>query len=119
MQAQAPTFQGPADDAAAIFRRARDQFLKSLSSEEQSRFIRVRTSKELIDSISKFQHNARDSSRFSKLVAVIKNCSEKLEPYFSIIGIVVQSHPEWTAIAWGAFRLVLQVLIPTCILRLG
>ena len=39
----------------------------------------------------------------------IKALSDKLEPYFEVIQIVIQSNPEWTAIAWGAFRLILQV----------
>jgi hypothetical protein len=39
----------------------------------------------------------------------IKTFSSRLQPYFDILNIVVQSHPEWAAIAWGAIRLVLQV----------
>lgn len=111
MQPQGSAIQGPADDAAAVFRQARDQFLQALAPENQGNFIRIRTSQELIDSFSKFQQFKQDNSRASRLLNVVKKCSEKLEPYFQIIGIVVQSHPEWTAIAWGAFRLVLQVRV--------
>jgi len=49
----------------------------------------------------------RDSSRVVKRV---KAFSDNLKHYFDVIGILIQSHPEYAALVWGAVRLVLQVL---------
>jgi hypothetical protein len=35
-----------------------------------------------------------------------------MQPYFDIVGTVIQSHPEVAALAWGSFRLVLLVREP-------
>ena len=43
------------------------------------------------------------------MIGHIHKFGASLQPYFKILNIVVQSHPEWSAIAWGAVRLVLQV----------
>jgi hypothetical protein len=40
--------------------------------------------------------------------------SDSLKHYFDVIGILVQSHPEYAALAWGAFRLVLQARQRSC-----
>lgn len=50
--------------------------------------------------------NQRRGDRYLKR---IKALGDSLQPYFDVIGITIQSHPAWAAIAWGAFRLVLQV----------
>lgn len=39
----------------------------------------------------------------------ISNLAKCLQPYFEVIGLVVSSHPEFSAIVWGALRLVFQV----------
>ena len=44
-----------------------------------------------------------------RIVASVKSFSDALEPYFESLGILVQSHPEYAALVWGAFRLVFQV----------
>ena len=47
--------------------------------------------------------------KISQTLEHIKTFSDRLEPYFEVGTIVLQTHPEWTAIAWGAFRLILKV----------
>jgi hypothetical protein len=49
----------------------------------------------------------RDSSR---MVRRVKALNDSLGHYFAVIGTLVQSHPEYAALLWGAVRLVLQVL---------
>lgn len=49
------------------------------------------------------------SSLLTKCCKKIHSLSTKLTPYFEIIGIFVQAHPEFAALAWGSIRLVFQV----------
>jgi hypothetical protein len=37
--------------------------------------------------------------------------AKRLQPFFDVIGIVVQTHPEIAGFFWGATRLALQVHI--------
>ena len=92
-----------------IFRHARDDFLQHLPSDDKAAFIKIHSSTELLDDFNRFQGFVKDHSRWTKVFSAVKDCSDRLQPYFDVVGIVTQSHPEWTAIAWGAFRLVLQV----------
>jgi hypothetical protein len=39
----------------------------------------------------------------------VKTFNDALSPYFEVVSIAIQSHPEIAAIAWGTLRLVLQV----------
>jgi len=52
------------------------------------------------------------SSLLTKCCKKIHSLSTKLTPYFEIIGIFVQAHPEFAALAWGSIRLVFQVRYP-------
>jgi hypothetical protein len=90
------------------FEEALDQFRASLAPQEQSIFTPCSSPEELIrhvenlDSIKKIQKRGAFMRR-------VKIFSDSLRHYFDVIGILVQSHPEYAALAWGAFRLVLQV----------
>lgn len=96
-------------DEATVFKNARDRFFQHLSSEERAAFTRINSPAELLLDFKRLQTFIKDDSRWMKVFSAVKNCSDQLQPYFDIVGIVIQSHPEWAAIAWGALRLVLQV----------
>ena len=95
---------------ASVFQRAQDEFLQQLSPEERAMYTKVKTSDDLLKGFQTLGRFSTDNSRWVKVFQAVKNCSEKLQPYFDILDVVVQSHPEWAAIAWGAFRLVLKVM---------
>jgi hypothetical protein len=46
-------------------------------------------------------------------IEALISLGEYLEPYFEVIGIAIQSHPEIPALVWSALRLILKVYIPT------
>ncbi|MCJ1380803.1 hypothetical protein MMC17_003912 [Xylographa soralifera] len=96
-------------DEATVFGHARDRFLQNLSSEDREAFVRINSSTELLNDFKRLQEFVKNDSRWMKVFSAVKNCSDQLQPYFDIIGIVTQSNPEWAAVAWGAFRLVLQL----------
>jgi hypothetical protein len=100
----------PPDDPDALFLKARDTFLASVSASERPLYERCSSSGELLKQLGSFAHFKNDDeSRWSKCFDRIKRFTEHLEPYFEVIGLFVSSHPEWTAIAWGALRLILQI----------
>ena len=104
-----PNRTSAGSDEAAVFKHARDRFFQHLSSEDREAFTRINSSTELLDDFKRLQKFVKDDSRWMKVFSAVKNCSDQLQPYFDIIGIITQSHPEWAAVAWGALRLVLQV----------
>ncbi|ORY10382.1 hypothetical protein BCR34DRAFT_566803 [Clohesyomyces aquaticus] len=89
------------------FQQAHAEFLDKLTDEEKGSFLQVKTSKELLEGLQKFSQFSKNKTKWTNLCNRVRGCSDKLNPYFSVISITVQSHPEWAAIAWGAFRLVL------------
>ncbi|KAF9630468.1 hypothetical protein BFW01_g1030 [Lasiodiplodia theobromae] len=48
----------------------------------------------------------RGSSRFLDRIARL---SDRLQPFFGVVDIMIQSNPEYTALAWGALRFILQL----------
>jgi hypothetical protein len=88
-----------------VFNDAREQFLATLSDQERNQFSKCTSAAALLQDIERFGARFKQKGILSR----IKSFTDHLQPYFEILGIVVQSNPEWAAIAWGAFRLVLQV----------
>src|SRR5881394_1819484 len=91
-----------------VFAEAREQFLSSITAQERSRFSQC-SADELLTGIEDTGKFAQEKRKWTVSFARIRDFSDKLKPYFEVCNIVLQSHPEWSAIAWGAFRLVLQV----------
>ncbi|RBA13422.1 hypothetical protein FPRO05_02216 [Fusarium proliferatum] len=89
------------------FQQAHEEFLRQLSDEERTQFTQIRSSQIFLDEFKKLGQFAKKHTKWTKLLRSVEKCSEKLDPYFDVVGITIQSHPEWAAIAWGAFRLVL------------
>jgi uncharacterized FlgJ-related protein len=110
MAANETAFKCPGSDGPDdLFREAQAQFLSSLSGREQSYFSTCDTVQKLIADVKSFGAFQKDHRKWSRCQQRIEAFSDQLQPYFEILNIVVQSQPQWTGIAWGAFRLVLQV----------
>jgi hypothetical protein len=91
----------------ALFSEVKDSFLQSISDEERAQFSSCESPEELVKSIATFLTGFK-KSWFTRMTMQIESFSKQLQPYFDILGIVVQSRPEWAAIAWGSLRLVLK-----------
>jgi hypothetical protein len=92
-----------------IFCEARDRFVDALSEQEKLQYSGCSTAKDLLASLQAPAAWSKNNMKWTKTFERITAFSESLQPYFQIITIVLQSNPEWSAIAWGALRLVLQV----------
>ena len=98
----------PANGSEALFAQVRDTFLESLSNQERARFTNCSSPEDLVASVRNFSLPFEKGKR-NKIIQFVKSFTERLAPYFEVLGTIVQSHPDWAAIAWGAFRLILQV----------
>ncbi|KAH8730667.1 hypothetical protein GQ44DRAFT_722922 [Phaeosphaeriaceae sp. PMI808] len=90
----------------AEFDQAHESFLAQLSDKERQQFAPIKDYKAFQAEIVKLSQSIK-SRKSTKLFTVINKCGQHLASYFEVVGIVVQSHPEWAAIAWGSFRLIL------------
>jgi hypothetical protein len=95
--------------ANAIFEDVQTRFLASLPPRERKLFEHCSSPEQMVAETSKLGVIADDRIRGTRLIGKVKGFTEKIKPYFKIIDIIVQSNPEYAAIAWGAVRLVLQV----------
>ncbi len=94
----------------SAFAEAKELFLSSVSPQERLQFSACSSGEEILTQINSF---TTDPRRRNKIVARIKVFSDLLGPYFDVLELVVSSHPEYAAVAWGALRLVLQVGLVT------
>ena len=93
-----------------LFIEAREQFLASLSPVERSLFSKCKNATDLLADLGKFDAHINKQQWLLPHITKIETLTQRLSPFFEAIGIIVQSHPEVAAIAWGALRLVLQVI---------
>lgn len=96
-------------DKDAVFRKAQNDFLNSLAPEESAVFSPCSSSAELLDGISKLATVTKHKQRGLKFLRQINRLSDSLQPYFKALDILVSAKPDVAAIAWGSFRLILQV----------
>lgn len=92
------------------FEQAVTEFRASLAPQERNIFIQCQSPEELIKHVQSLEIFKR-TQKHGGLMRRLSTFSKSLSHYFDIIGILVQSHPEYAALAWGAFRLVLQVVL--------
>ena len=71
-------------------------------------FTKCPSAEALIGDVEKMR-GAKRHVHNNQALAIISDLGNLLEPYFDTIGIFVQSHPEYAAIVWGAFRLVFKL----------
>lgn len=97
-----------------MFAAAIESFLGNLSESDEANFKSFDTPdamiKDLRDRLSQATKIDRGkTSRLLNACTKVDAFCKKLEPFFVAIGILVSSHPEWAAIAWGGIRLVFVV----------
>jgi hypothetical protein len=93
----------------AVFEEARDAFLTSLQPRERRLFKPCKSAAELLEHVRKLDAFNSKHSLLRKFIVNIEKFGDSLTPFFSVIGLFVQSHPEIASIVWGAVRLIIQV----------
>lgn len=63
--------------------------------------------------LDKFKQLVKDSQSRSvktrRAMTLTAKLADKLGPYFEVVNIFVQSHPEYAALVWGTLRFILLV----------
>lgn len=98
-----------------VFLETQRTYFETLSVEEKSTLPRSQSSAELIEEIRKLGAFSSSSHerRLRNSLRKVQNFSERIEPYFETVGIIVQSHPEIASIIWGSIRGALLVPAPS------
>jgi hypothetical protein len=106
------TFRRGLRTAHATFVTATQEFIDSLPDGAKSRFQRVDNPEAMVISIQDYIKllESQDKSRLLRACTKIVKLGNVLKPYFQVVDIFESSHPDWAGIAWGAVRLVFQVI---------
>jgi len=99
----------PTNNRDEEFFKSHELFFNTLSGNERSQFKSCISAEELLEEVKKFSRFKGEKRIWIRPFECIKRFSDSLAPYFDIIGMFIQSNPQWTAIAWGVVRFILQV----------
>lgn len=86
-----------------------DEFEGSLGDQEHRTLKQCKTAEQFHDYITKMEVAGSEPRHLKRWLRSISNLSSRLEPYFKVVEILLQSNPRFAAFGWGAFRLVLQL----------
>lgn len=90
------------------------RFYESLPPKERLLYLPCASHDDFINAMRKLEEvaNKRRMRGGSRFLDRIARLSGRLEPFFEVVNIMIQSNPEYTALAWGALRFILQVWAP-------
>jgi len=98
-------------DSNPAFDEAYNRFFQSLPENDRKLYSPCATADDLLDGLRKLDvlSKQRQKQRSTRFLSSIKKLNSRLRPYFDVVGICIQSNPQYTSLVWGALRLVLQV----------
>lgn len=88
---------------------AREKFFFSVSGSDLELFSKCSSHAEFLADIRKLEVISHQGRQGAKLLKKIEKFSKGLEQYFKVIEMMISSNPEFAAIGWGVFRLILQL----------
>lgn len=89
-------------------------FQDSLSDEDRAQFKNYSDPHSLVKDLEEHVQKFKSGDKMSRVLACcqrIHRFATRWEPFFEVTSIVVSSHPEYAAIAWGAIQLIFKVMI--------
>lgn len=93
-----------------VFEKVFSSFYNSLPNSERKEFDGFPDSQTMLESIRQIcQSNPVHSSRLTRFAQKLQNFAVKLNPYFEVVNIFVQTNPLYAGLVWGTIRLVFQV----------
>jgi hypothetical protein len=92
-----------------IFEEARKSFLETIPEHHLSTLRDCHSAQQLLTDVEKWDIATKTLRRTKRVLSPVKVLSDVLEPYLDILGVFVNSNPEYAALVWGAFRLILKV----------
>jgi membrane protein insertase Oxa1/YidC/SpoIIIJ len=101
--------------ASEVFEDACKSLRSSLSEDEQRALGSYKQAENMLESIKQLvQEHPVHHSRPTTVCKRIEKFASRLESFFEVISIFVQTNPEYSGLVWGSIRLVFLVRLPTC-----
>ncbi|KAH8901103.1 hypothetical protein GQ53DRAFT_835048 [Thozetella sp. PMI_491] len=98
---------GSSCDPVEIFRSACQHFKLSLSETQRQVFKEYPDAYSMLEALKHhFATHPLQTSIITRWWKKISALSDRLSPFFSVLDLLVSSHPEFAAIAWGSIRLI-------------
>ncbi|GAB1317800.1 NACHT domain-containing protein [Madurella fahalii] len=95
--------------ALGLFAEALKKFQAIIPQDERAAFDQFGSCGSMLEVIEAQAAKSPEKSRLLRCCKKINHFATRWEPFFEITNIVVSSHPEWAALAWGAVRLVFKL----------
>ena len=95
--------------AASIFASSFAAFRDTLSDQQRKDLDQEETVEETFSRLQQRCSKHKDGNRILRCSEKLQTFAKSFKPYFQIIDVFVQVKPEWLAIFWGSFRLIMQV----------
>jgi hypothetical protein len=92
-----------------IFQDVSETFRNSLPPMEKALFREFDDPRFMIKQLQEEVKAYPNGRKLAKLCSKVEGFASAMAPFFDIIAILVSSHPEFAALAWGAVRLVFLV----------
>lgn len=92
-----------------ILKDALEEFKASLPKGERSLLSRCASGEQMIRAIEDLELVKQNRSKMRVAMKKVKSFSDNLKHYFDALDLIVQSHPEFAALVWGAVRFILQL----------
>ncbi|KAJ8123811.1 hypothetical protein ONZ43_g322 [Nemania bipapillata] len=92
-----------------VFEDAQNRFLGSLGTEDRALYSPCESSEDFTAAVKSLESKALSNQRRAKSFKCIYSLSKRLEPFFKVINIFIQADSQYSALVWGAFRLVIQL----------
>ncbi|KAF7590868.1 hypothetical protein BBP40_002282 [Aspergillus hancockii] len=91
------------------FETAYQRFLSTLSARDRLRFAECASPHELLEGFKKIEGISKQQPKhkLNRCMSAISKLNDRLCPYFDVLNVMAGSNP-YAAIAYGAFRLILQ-----------
>jgi hypothetical protein len=97
------------DKQKDVFEEVREVFVQSIDPKRRHLFSNCASAEQLLSDARSWDLVKKNRIRGAVFICDIGKFANSVKPYFDVIGMIAQSHPEFAAIAWGAIRFVLQV----------
>ena len=95
--------------ALEVFAKAMREFEATIPRDQLPEFGKFDSCESMLKVIEEEANRRPEKSRLLRCCKKISYFAKRWEPFFQIADLLVSSHPDWAALAWGAVRFVFKV----------
>ena len=95
-------------DPRALFASIYKGFNDALPQDIQKDFVGIKDPALALERFNRLVKDSESSSvKTRRAMKVTAKLADKTGPYFEVVNIYIQSHPEYAALVWGTLRFIL------------